>query len=68
MIIEEAAEVLEQHIVTALTKHCKHLILVGNNVNFHANDAQIEIESLSTKYLPVKAHAFSLWGECTAYI
>ena len=29
VIVEEAAEVLEAHIITALSKHCKHLILIG---------------------------------------
>lgn len=29
MIVEEAAEVLEAHIISSLTKHCKHLILIG---------------------------------------
>ncbi|XP_074037100.1 NFX1-type zinc finger-containing protein 1-like [Leptinotarsa decemlineata] len=31
VIVEEAAEVLEAHIVTVLTKHCKHLILLGDH-------------------------------------
>ncbi|XP_069362838.1 NFX1-type zinc finger-containing protein 1-like [Maniola hyperantus] len=31
VIVEEAAEVLEQHIVTALTKNCEHLILIGDH-------------------------------------
>ena len=30
-IVEEAAEVLESHIVTALTGGCKHLILIGDH-------------------------------------
>ncbi|PFX30307.1 NFX1-type zinc finger-containing protein 1 [Stylophora pistillata] len=30
-IVEEAAEVLEGHIVTSLTKGCKHLILIGDH-------------------------------------
>ncbi|KAI8436674.1 hypothetical protein MSG28_010162 [Choristoneura fumiferana] len=29
LVVEEAAEVLEAHIVTSLTKHCQHLILIG---------------------------------------
>ena len=29
VIVEEAAEVLEAHIITALSEHCKHLILIG---------------------------------------
>ncbi|PSN40870.1 hypothetical protein C0J52_20558 [Blattella germanica] len=30
VIVEEAAEVLESHIVASLTTHCEHLILIGN--------------------------------------
>ena len=29
VVVEEAAEVLEAHITTALSKHCQHLILIG---------------------------------------
>ncbi|GBP30884.1 NFX1-type zinc finger-containing protein 1 [Eumeta japonica] len=29
VIVEEAAEVLEAHIISALTRHCQHLILIG---------------------------------------
>ncbi|XP_067945815.1 NFX1-type zinc finger-containing protein 1-like [Watersipora subatra] len=31
VIVEEAAEVLEAHIVTALSKKCQHLILIGDH-------------------------------------
>ncbi|XP_057672851.1 NFX1-type zinc finger-containing protein 1 [Diorhabda carinulata] len=31
VIVEEAAEVLEAHIVTALSKNCQHLILLGDH-------------------------------------
>ncbi|XP_075977884.1 NFX1-type zinc finger-containing protein 1-like [Anticarsia gemmatalis] len=31
VIVEEAAEVLEQHIITSLTKDCQHLILIGDH-------------------------------------
>lgn len=31
VIVEEAAEVLESHVVTSLTKFCKHVILIGKN-------------------------------------
>ncbi|KAG5881475.1 hypothetical protein JTB14_026532 [Gonioctena quinquepunctata] len=31
VIVEEAAEVLEAHIVTVLTEHCQHLILLGDH-------------------------------------
>ncbi|KAF4519885.1 hypothetical protein B566_EDAN005226 [Ephemera danica] len=31
LIVEEAAEVLESHIIACLTKSCKHLILIGDH-------------------------------------
>ncbi|KAJ9573473.1 hypothetical protein L9F63_009133, partial [Diploptera punctata] len=31
VIIEEAAEILEAHTVTAITSHCQHLILIGDH-------------------------------------
>ena len=31
VLVEEAAEVLEAHIITSLTKGCKHLILIGDH-------------------------------------
>ncbi len=32
VIVEEAAEVFEAHIVSALSKNCEHLILIGDHV------------------------------------
>lgn len=32
VIVEEAAEVFESHIVSSLSKHCQHLILIGDHV------------------------------------
>uniref|UniRef100_A0A8D8TX39 NFX1-type zinc finger-containing protein 1 n=1 Tax=Cacopsylla melanoneura TaxID=428564 RepID=A0A8D8TX39_9HEMI len=37
VIVEEAAEVLEAHIVTALTDHCQHLILIGDHQQLRPN-------------------------------
>lgn len=31
VIIEEAAEVLEAHTITSLSKECQHLILIGDH-------------------------------------
>ncbi|RZC40520.1 AAA 12 domain containing protein [Asbolus verrucosus] len=31
VIVEEAAEVLEAHVVAALTQHCRHVILLGDH-------------------------------------
>lgn len=37
VIIEEAAEVFESHIVASLSKHCEHLILIGDHVQLRPN-------------------------------
>lgn len=37
VIIEEAAEVFEAHIVSSLSKHCEHLILIGDHVQLRPN-------------------------------
>ena len=37
VIIEEAAEVLEGHIVTSLSEHCQHLILIGDHKQLKPN-------------------------------
>ncbi|XP_072013999.1 LOW QUALITY PROTEIN: NFX1-type zinc finger-containing protein 1-like [Amphiura filiformis] len=37
VIIEEAAEILESHIVTTLSKHCKQLILIGDHQQLRPN-------------------------------
>jgi len=37
VIVEEAAEVFEAHIVSALSKHCEHLILIGDHVQLRPN-------------------------------
>ncbi len=39
VIVEEAAEVFEAHIVSALSKHCEHLILIGDHVQLRPNPA-----------------------------
>ena len=41
VIIEEAAEVLEGHIVTSLSKHCQHLILIGDHLQARIYDTLI---------------------------
>lgn len=39
VIVEEAAEVLEAHILTSLSKDCKHLILIGDHKQLRPNPA-----------------------------
>jgi hypothetical protein len=33
VIVEEAAEVLESHIITSITQDCQHLVLIGKRQN-----------------------------------
>ncbi|KAJ8040048.1 NFX1-type zinc finger-containing protein 1 [Holothuria leucospilota] len=47
VIVEEAAEVLEAHIVTSLTKKCEQLILIGDHQQLRPNPTVYE---LSTRY------------------
>ncbi|KAK3589661.1 hypothetical protein CHS0354_015165 [Potamilus streckersoni] len=37
IIVEEAAEVLESHIITTLSEHCQHLILIGDHEQLRPN-------------------------------
>ncbi|XP_050443204.1 NFX1-type zinc finger-containing protein 1-like [Adelges cooleyi] len=39
VVIEEAAEVLEAHIVASLTRHCEHLILIGDHKQLRPSNA-----------------------------
>ncbi|KAI5741810.1 hypothetical protein M8J76_017257 [Diaphorina citri] len=43
VVVEEAAEVLEAHIVTALTNHCEHLILIGDHQQLRPNPTVYEL-------------------------
>lgn len=47
MIVEEAAEVLESHIVTCLTTACQHLILIGDHQQLRPSTT---VYDLSTQY------------------
>lgn len=37
VIVEEAAEAMEAHIVASLSVHCQHLILIGESFTFGDN-------------------------------
>ncbi|XP_021348895.1 NFX1-type zinc finger-containing protein 1-like isoform X2 [Mizuhopecten yessoensis] len=37
IVVEEAAEVLEAHVVTILSRHCQHLILIGDHKQLRPN-------------------------------
>ena len=39
VIVEEAAEVFESHIVASLSKNCEHLILNGDHIQLRPNPA-----------------------------
>ena len=47
VIVEEAAEVFEAHIVASLSKHTEHLILIGDHVQLRPNPT---VYTLATKY------------------
>ena len=42
-MVEEAAEVLEAHIITSLTKGCQHLILIGDHQQLRPKPAVYEL-------------------------
>ena len=42
-IVEEAAEVLESHIVTSLTPGCQHLVLIGDHQQLRPNPTVYEL-------------------------
>ena len=44
VIVEEAAEILESHVVVSLTEHCKHLILIGDHQQLRPTTADYTIE------------------------
>ncbi|XP_067650930.1 NFX1-type zinc finger-containing protein 1-like [Haliotis asinina] len=43
VIVEEAAEVLESHIITALNPECQHLILIGDHQQLRPNPTVYEL-------------------------
>ena len=43
VLVEEAAEVLEAHIITSLTKGCQHLILIGDQQQLRPSNAVFEL-------------------------
>ena len=43
VIIEEAAEVLESHIISLLTKNTKHLIMIGDHLQLRPNPYNYEL-------------------------
>ncbi|XP_077386229.1 NFX1-type zinc finger-containing protein 1 [Festucalex cinctus] len=44
VIVEEAAEVLEAHIVTALSQACQHLILIGDHQQLRPSSTEYDLE------------------------
>lgn len=45
VIIEEAAEVLESHIIVSLTPNCQHVILIGDHKQLRPNTADYTLET-----------------------
>ena len=49
VLVEEAAEVLEAHIITSLTKSCQHLILIGDHQQLRPNPSVYELAKKYTR-------------------
>jgi superfamily I DNA and/or RNA helicase len=47
IIVEEAAEVLEAHIITTLSKSCQHLVLIGDHKQLRPNPT---VHRLAVRY------------------
>ena len=47
VIVEEAAEVFEAHVLSSLSQHCEHLILIGDHVQLRPNPT---VYKLATDY------------------
>jgi superfamily I DNA and/or RNA helicase len=43
VIVEEAAEVFEAHVISALSEKCEHLILIGDHVQLRPNPAVFKL-------------------------
>ncbi|GBP30873.1 NFX1-type zinc finger-containing protein 1 [Eumeta japonica] len=43
VMVEEAAEVLEAHIISALTEHCQHLIMIGDHQQLRPSAASYKL-------------------------
>ena len=51
VIVEEAAEVLEAHVMTTLSAQCQHLILIGDHQQLRPNPNVYELaETYNLKY------------------
>ncbi|XP_025408044.1 NFX1-type zinc finger-containing protein 1-like isoform X1 [Sipha flava] len=46
VIVEEAAEVLESHVVASLTKFCQHVILIGDHKQLRPRTASFRLSKL----------------------
>lgn len=47
VVVEEAAEVLEGHVITTLSQDCQHLILIGDHKQLRPNPT---VYALARKY------------------
>ncbi|XP_026477494.1 NFX1-type zinc finger-containing protein 1-like [Ctenocephalides felis] len=46
-IFEEAAEIPEAHVIASLTKHCEHLIMIGDHKQLQPHNASYELSKIS---------------------
>lgn len=51
VIVEEAAEVLEAHTITTLSRACQHLILIGDHQQVRATQVKERPDLISPLFL-----------------
>lgn len=65
VLVEEAAEILESHVVCSLTKACQHVILIGDHKQLRP---KISVYQLGTKFnlnISLFERMVSIRGDCT---
>ena len=67
VMIEEAAEVLEAHVVTSLSEGVEHLILIGDHKQLQPNPAVYELAKKYSLEVYHLLRTFLLVGEILVY-
>lgn len=65
MLVEEAAEILEAHVVCSLSKNCQHIILIGDHKQLRP---KASVYQLGTKYnlnISLFERMVNIRGNCT---
>ncbi|XP_014212352.1 NFX1-type zinc finger-containing protein 1-like [Copidosoma floridanum] len=64
VLVEEAAEILEAHVVCALTKHCQQLILIGDHKQLRPKACVYELGSKYNLNVSLFERMVNIRGEC----